>query len=152
MVAVEVEGFTAEKLMEELGISRETAMMFLDVMETHKAIEELEKEIDATVDRINELIGKEVKGWVEYKYVLNKVKKPYWYWYWRYREDGKTRSKYLGKRVPEWLIEGFRARDLLKMLNKKLNKLLRLHREAQNYLAEGHKNIRFAEIVAKTLR
>jgi len=81
-------------------------------------IRELEAEEEEIVREIAEL--KPLEGCIEYKWVLNKIGRKYWYFYLRRLENDTLKSIYLGKKVPEELIEAKRDRERLKELNRKL--------------------------------
>lgn len=88
---------------------------------------------------INEVCSRAVplRGSLVYKWVLNKVKKKYWYWYLHVKEDGRTRSIYLGARVPEWIVKGIEARYKVRMLEARLRRVARRIDELEREMASS---------------
>ena len=81
-------------------------------------IGELEAEEEEIVREIAEL--KPLEGCIEYKWVLNKIGRKYWYFYLRRLEGDRLRSIYIGRQIPDELIEAKRDRERLRELNRKL--------------------------------
>ena len=83
---------------------------------------ELKEREEQLLEEINGILSKHgtVRGSLVYKWVLNKIGKKYWYWYLHVREGNRTRSIYVGKQVPDHLIEGIAARRRLKVLQRQL--------------------------------
>jgi len=100
-------------------------------------IQELEEEREKIVREMSEL--KPLIGCIEYKYVLNKIGKKYYYFYLRRLVDGKLRSIYLGKSIPEGLIKAREDRYRLKVLKEQLKKIERQIRSIERIL---RKNVR----------
>jgi len=63
------------------------------------------------------------RGWVEWRWVKNKIGKKYWYYYYCYWENGKKRSVYLGKRIPSSLLQGFKDRARAKAIIRRIREL-----------------------------
>lgn len=109
------------------ALPRHYAVLRNRVIESlNEAIESL-TQIDAEMEKINKQIedlSSNIRyGYLEYKWVLNKIKQKYWYWYLRKRENGKLRSIYIGKHIPKHLIEGINNRRQLESLAKRLEEL-----------------------------
>ncbi len=83
---------------------------------------ELKEREEELLSEINEILSKHglVRGSLVYKWVLNKAGKKYWYWYLHVREGDRTRSIYVGKQVPDHLVEGLAARRRLRQLQRQL--------------------------------
>jgi len=103
------------------------------------------KELEAKRDRILEELSKlkPEKGTLEYKWVRNKIGMTYYYWYLRVYENGKLRSIYLGKNIPNELLKGIEDRrkakrlvSELRIINQELIKIERGLREIENILAK----------------
>lgn len=81
-------------------------------------LEELEKKMDEIRKEMERLENEGLaKGWVELKWVRNKVGQRYYYYYYCYRKNGKKVSIYLGHEIPEDLrkkLENYRRYRSLK--------------------------------------
>jgi len=95
-------------------------------------IQELEAEREKIVREMSEL--KPLIGCIEYKYVLNKIGKKYYYFYLRRLVDGKLRSIYLGKSIPEGLIKAREDRYRLRFYKQELKKIERQIRSIERIL------------------
>jgi len=100
-------------------------------------LEELETEREKIVREMSEL--KPLVGHIEYKYVLNKIGKKYYYFYLRRLEDGKLRSYYLGKEIPDSLIKARNDRYRLRALKDELKRIERQIRSIERII---RKNVR----------
>lgn len=89
--------------------------------EKYKKNEEAIKKIR---EKIKELSGEALPGFIELKYVLNKKGKKYYYYYYRYYDRGKLKSVYLGKTIPEELLNKIKKSKELKVLQKTLKALI----------------------------
>lgn len=93
---------------------------------TLKEIERLEQELEKLQNEYNKLPYK--KGCVEFKYVLNKIGKPYYYYYYRVKEGHTRRSIYLGdiseaQPVIQSLKRAKELRNKIKILKSEIKKL-----------------------------
>ena len=84
-------------------------------------LEELEEEREKIVREMSKL--EPLQGCIEYKYVFNKIGKKYYYFYLRRRENGRLRSIYLGREIPEWLMKAANDRTRLKAYKQELKKI-----------------------------
>ncbi|WP_225905764.1 hypothetical protein [Stygiolobus caldivivus] len=95
------------------------------IWERVKEIEERKKELDAEIKVLTEQLKSLPNGHLEEKLVKGKK-----YYYLRYWEDGKLKSKYVGKDIGD-LVEKFRLAseikikiDKLKRENERLGRIL----------------------------
>lgn len=72
---------------------------------------------------INALSSKTFKGSLVYKWVKNKQGRKYFYWYIHEKDGGRTRSYYVGSRLPGRYVEGIQARNKVKMLEARLKEI-----------------------------
>jgi len=70
-----------------------------------------------------------------YKWVLNKIGKKYWYWYLHVKQNGRTRSIYIGKEVPENIIRGIAARKKVRELERQLKEVAERRLEIERLVA-----------------
>lgn len=84
------------------------------------------------VERLNKLLYS--SGCVERKWVKNRNGRKYWYWYLRWYQDGKKKSKYLGKKLPENILRNMEKR-------KEATKILKQLRETRKQITEIQKKL-----------
>ena len=84
-------------------------------------LKELESKRNAILEEMSKLSAME--GCLEYKAVRNPAGQVYHYWYLRIRKNGKLKSIYLGKDVPESILKGISDRKRLKSLKKELDEV-----------------------------
>jgi len=89
------------------------------------------------LEEINRILAESgiVKGYLVYKWVLNKVGKRYWYWYLHVREGNRTRSIYIGKEVPQNIIRGIAARRKVRDLERQLREIAERRLEIERLVA-----------------
>lgn len=109
------------KLLQEMKVFSPLTQIIEKALEFDREL----KEIDEKEREINDEIAKlsPRKGTLVYKWVKNKVGKKYWYWYLHVRENGKTRSIYLGSTIPPEIAQGIEDRRRLHALSAKLKML-----------------------------
>ncbi|RLE84208.1 MAG: hypothetical protein DRJ67_10920 [Thermoprotei archaeon] len=102
----------------------------------YEEVKRLEGEEERLLRQIQEIVREHspIRGTPVYKWVLNKAGKRYWYWYLHIKENGRTRSKYLGKRLPDWVIEGVSARRRVRALERRLREISRRRLELEGRL------------------
>jgi len=90
-----------------------------------RGLEERLSELEARRQRLLDEISKlrPGNGYLEYKWVLNKVGNRYYYWYLRVRSGNSLKSIYLGKRVPERLLREVADRKRLRELQRELDSI-----------------------------
>jgi len=86
-----------------------------------RRLEELEKEKEEIEARLAEL----PEGWLEYKWVKNKVGARYRYWYRRVREGSHVASYYIGPWLPKEYQELFREKRRLRARLAEINREIR---------------------------
>jgi len=98
-----------------------------------KRLEQLEEQL---LKQIQEIISQHapVKGTPVYKWVKNKIGKRYWYWYLHVKKGGRIRSIYLGKQLPDWVVEGVSARHRVRILERRLKEVSRRRLELEQRL------------------
>ena len=100
-----------------------------------KEIEERKNMLEAEIKSLTEQLESLPKGHLEEKVIKGRR-----YYYLRYWEDGKLRSKYIGKDVGD-LIEKFKLASQLKMkldrLKREYEKLERIIEKISKILEEG---------------
>jgi len=84
-------------------------------------LEELYEEYEKIVREMSML--EPLQGCIEYKYVFNKIGKKYYYFYLRRLENGKLKSIYLGKEIPEWLMKAANDREKLRAYKNELKRI-----------------------------
>jgi len=112
---------------EESIESRELIDTINSIIEDLRRLREKISRIDRERTLIAEKIGKLLyhKGYLERKPIRGRNGKTYYYWYLRYYENGKKRSKYVGKEVSEQLERLLRNWRQYKVLTKRLRELQR---------------------------
>jgi len=102
---------------------------------------ELEAKREQLLKELSEL--KPEEGHLEYKPVKNKIGMTYYYWYLRIYENGKLKSVYLGKEIPQAILKGIEDRrkakkinSELRAINRELVKIERGLREIENILSK----------------
>ena len=120
-----------------------------DIVEAEELIQRLEEEIEKTMNRIREIASEALKGYIEWKWVKNKIGVKYWYWYYRWREDNKLKSKYLGLEIPEWVRRGLENKREWRFLVKRLKELQRAYYMAMRLRREGHQKISLVSVYAR---
>jgi len=112
---------------EESMESTELISTIDSIIEDLRRLRERVREIDKRRALIAEKIGKLLyhKGYLERKPIRGRNGKTYYYWYLRYYENGRKRSKYVGKEVSEELERLLRNWRRYKMLAKRLRELQR---------------------------
>ena len=86
-----------------------------------KRLEELETEREEIIRKMSELSP--LRGCIEYKPVKNKIGKKYYYFYLRRLENGRLRSIYLGREIPEWLMKAANDREKLRAYKQELKRI-----------------------------
>ena len=82
---------------------------------------ELREEQDKILKEISKL--GDFRGSLVYKWVRNKAGKQYWYWYLHVKENGRTRSIYLGRELHESFFKARRERERKRALEKRLKEI-----------------------------
>jgi len=90
-------------------------------------VREIRRERDRLVKELSGLVYQH--GWVEYKWVKNKVGNRYYYYYLRFREGKTKRSVYLGKQIPPRIMELMRNKERARAIYKRLKELDKEERE-----------------------
>jgi len=87
-------------------------------------LENIDKEIEEIQRQIEEIEEQgTLSGWIEYKWVKNKVGKKYYYYYYRYRYNGKVKSAYLGKSVGPEISQAISRNRIVRALRRKIKVL-----------------------------
>lgn len=94
------------------------------------AIEREIKKIEKEIEELKKLLQKieeegTLSGWIEYKWVKNKVGAKYWYYYYRYRDNGVVKSVYLGKHVSQSIARRISNSRMKRWLERRITKLER---------------------------
>ena len=86
-----------------------------------KQLEAIDEEISELEKQIKEIESQGVlQGWIEWKWVKNKVGKKYWYYYYRYRVNGKCKSVYIGKFVNPELRQAISNARIVRALRRRI--------------------------------
>lgn len=86
-----------------------------------KELEKIDEEIEELEKQIKEIEEQGVlQGWIEWKWVKNKVGKKYWYYYYRYRVNGKCKSVYIGKFVNPEISQAISRNRIVKALRRRI--------------------------------
>ena len=86
-----------------------------------KELEKIDEEISELEKQIEEIESQGVlQGWIEWKWVKNKVGKKYWYYYYRYRVNGKCKSVYIGKFVNPEISQAISRNRIVKALRRRI--------------------------------
>ena len=89
-----------------------------------KELEKIDEEIEEIQKQIEEIESQgTLSGWIEWKWVRNKVGKKYWYYYYRYRSGGKVKSVYIGKFVNPELRQAISRNRIVKALRRRIKVL-----------------------------
>ena len=107
-----------------------------------EVLRRIEAEMEETAERIKELSKDVLKGYIEWKWVLNKCRVKYWYWYYRWRQDGKLKSKYLGLEIPEWVRRGLETKREFRALEERLKALTRAYHYLMKEIIKGVDKVR----------
>jgi len=87
-----------------------------------EAYRELLEEKNTITKELDEIYSKysPIKGSLVYKWVKNKIGKKYWYWYLHVKEGNRTRSIYIGAKVPKEIIKSINERARIRRLEARL--------------------------------
>jgi len=108
---------------QEIG-KRILAHVQQEIQRIVKQLEAIDQEIEEIQKQIEEIESQgTLSGWIEWKWVRNKVGKKYWYYYYRYRSGGKVKSVYIGKFVNPELRQAISRNRIVKALRRRIKVL-----------------------------
>ena len=118
------------------GLVKELVSRAQLLLEEYRALEEEERRIIGQLEGLLDM-----RGSLVYKWVLNKVGKRYYYWYLHYKvkEGGewRTKSVYLGAKIPDHLLKASSDRHRKRALERKLRMIAERKFEVERRILEA---------------
>jgi len=118
------------------GMAQDVKIQVDVLLEELKKLEEEEQKLLEELAKL-----KPLKGYLEFKWVRNKIGRKYWYWYLRWREGGKLKSMYIRIDVVPELMEREKDKAKAKQIIKKLKLIRREKMRIYRKLSKAHASL-----------